>query len=608
MELVLSVLLVSSLTSVGLLALWAATSNQHWFLRTAVFLGLLSLLLLIPAYEPFVVFTWQGVIVASGIHCARWWRHAGKTSSRRFSLATMLQAVVVVALLAAVGSRLPELNFLAWRSVVMVGFCAGVATLVGYWVAAAEKPRWWWRLLFGGLCAVLISLPLVVGDWFVLSVASAGLLPWPPEPSAGSVSGVFGGPQDDDLTFPWIAIVFMETLLIYTLLWLGLLVARGASSEHSRPNQFVRRSFLVVCCVLLVLPSLLVYYQLMTPLPIPKQHLPSDNGFHDLVEAGRIAEDWHFNTTQYYPEAAPIAELRTAVAAMQPAYDKLQVGLAKEIRMPIDYHSPEGFGLESISELRSIARCTAGKALLAARENRTDDAVADYLNTVELGYSIRKDTLMIDALVGSAISGFGQCGLYEMRDQLSATQCQRIITALQMHEQQCQPAEQFVYRDRVWSQHATGWHGHLVQLLSDVSEPDFWYSTDAFLSAAADEQAKSRLLQVELALLAYRSKQGHLPDSLDELLTEFIDRVPIDPHNAQGATLLYRLVQDSYVLYSVGRDGEDDGGIPPENIIEPMYWHSQDGDLRLELLYAQEETAPTDESGLLEPADEPGNE
>jgi len=49
MEIALTVLLVSSLTCVGLLALGAATSQRHWFVRTAAFVGVLSLLLLVPA-------------------------------------------------------------------------------------------------------------------------------------------------------------------------------------------------------------------------------------------------------------------------------------------------------------------------------------------------------------------------------------------------------------------------------------------------------------------------------------------------------------------------------------------------------------------------------
>lgn len=45
-----AILLISALTTVGLLALWAATSTAHWFWRTMGFLAAISPVLLIPAY------------------------------------------------------------------------------------------------------------------------------------------------------------------------------------------------------------------------------------------------------------------------------------------------------------------------------------------------------------------------------------------------------------------------------------------------------------------------------------------------------------------------------------------------------------------------------
>jgi len=56
------------------------------------------------------------------------------------------------------------------------------------------------------------------------------------------------------------------------------------------------------------------------------------------------------------------------------------------------------------------------------------------------------------------------------------------------------------------------------------------------------------------------------------------------------------------VLYSLGRNGRDDGGIMPADYegSSPAYWHDV-GDLRLELLFAPDmpvevESEPIDES------------
>ena len=65
LEPVLVVLLATSFTCVGLLSLWAA-GRRGIGSCAAVFLAVLSPLLLLPAYEPFVAFALQGTVVACG--------------------------------------------------------------------------------------------------------------------------------------------------------------------------------------------------------------------------------------------------------------------------------------------------------------------------------------------------------------------------------------------------------------------------------------------------------------------------------------------------------------------------------------------------------------
>ena len=55
----LAVLTVTSYSFVGLLAIWGGLGRPHWFLRLSVVGGILLLLLLIPAYEPLLVFSIQ---------------------------------------------------------------------------------------------------------------------------------------------------------------------------------------------------------------------------------------------------------------------------------------------------------------------------------------------------------------------------------------------------------------------------------------------------------------------------------------------------------------------------------------------------------------------
>jgi len=76
-----------------------------------------------------------------------------------------------------------------------------------------------------------------------------------------------------------------------------------------------------------------------------------------------------------------------------------------------------------------------------------------------------------------------------------------------------------------------------------------------------NSETQNRLLLMMLALHAYQLEHGRYPASLHELAPTYLQKLPNDPFAAQG-TFLYRVQGKSYVLYSVGPDGKDDGGTP----------------------------------------------
>lgn len=84
------------------------------------------------------------------------------------------------------------------------------------------------------------------------------------------------------------------------------------------------------------------------------------------------------------------------------------------------------------------------------------------------------------------------------------------------------------------------------------------------ISAAfsAEEQATMRfeLSRLGFALAAYKADQGEYPPALDALAPRYVATVPQDVFS--GKPLVYRRADDrkGFVLYSVGRNGMDDGG------------------------------------------------
>jgi len=85
----------------------------------------------------------------------------------------------------------------------------------------------------------------------------------------------------------------------------------------------------------------------------------------------------------------------------------------------------------------------------------------------------------------------------------------------------------------------------------------------AFESAAiryARGQSSVDLARIAIALERYRLANGDYPASLDALAPRFIDKVPHDLIN--GQPLHYRRTgEGQFVLYSVGWNDRDDGGV-----------------------------------------------
>jgi len=81
-----------------------------------------------------------------------------------------------------------------------------------------------------------------------------------------------------------------------------------------------------------------------------------------------------------------------------------------------------------------------------------------------------------------------------------------------------------------------------------------------------------------LAIMRYQKDQGRYPENLNELVsTGYLNNLPRDPFSS-GGPLVYKKTDDSFLLYSLGSNFEDDGGQPGlDSKGKPRMW-SDDGD------------------------------
>jgi hypothetical protein len=72
---------------------------------------------------------------------------------------------------------------------------------------------------------------------------------------------------------------------------------------------------------------------------------------------------------------------------------------------------------------------------------------------------------------------------------------------------------------------------------------------------------KSQLGKIKDALLQYRTQKGKLPESLSQLVPDYLEELPLDLFNSENAPYKY-VKNDSgdFLIYSFGPDSDDDLG------------------------------------------------
>jgi hypothetical protein len=85
-----------------------------------------------------------------------------------------------------------------------------------------------------------------------------------------------------------------------------------------------------------------------------------------------------------------------------------------------------------------------------------------------------------------------------------------------------------------------------VPVMSPIAELDLLF------------RAHLRLVRTALALERHRLATGKLPPDLESLVPQYLERTPLDPFDGQA--IRYRPTTRGYILYSVNKDGQDNGG------------------------------------------------
>jgi hypothetical protein len=97
-------------------------------------------------------------------------------------------------------------------------------------------------------------------------------------------------------------------------------------------------------------------------------------------------------------------------------------------------------------------------------------------------------------------------------------------------------------------------HRPWYALISKVMMPNI----EATFLKAAQVEAVYAVDQIGLACRLFKSRTGHYPEGLSELVPDILKEVPIDPFT--GKPLVYRRDGEGFIVYSLGSNQKDDGG------------------------------------------------
>ncbi|MBN2021508.1 MAG: hypothetical protein JW809_01825 [Pirellulales bacterium] len=553
----LAALVATNLT--GLAAVWVALGRGHWFVRAAALGAWAGMWLLVPAHEITAIIVVESLVVVPPLMLARQARtRAPGGPLVQYTIRDLLLVAVLVAVVAAAGSTAPAKTWTtlewfldpkivpAWCFIVGNGAISGALVLFAAWVALGRTQP---AIRLGALAAVVAILLVMLRLWLIN-----------PPPGTPVTARLIVTPDG-----AWLDIVpLVLGLPVLPAMTLAIVAALGRPRAGAEEGRGIGRrvwraalaGLLVLIGVALVVPSLGLFYALMTPPAMPDEPPPPEpNGYDTLVRiGGQLANVNVPYTNDTRPLGQPFGP--DAFRAFRRQYDPLlseaRAALDQPCRVRVTF-DPRSLG-DSPQRVRQLCRALDAAGRAAAFDGEHAAAVGYHLDTVRLGRQAGRGGILVDWLVGVAIEGVGLASLHNERASLDEPLRRDAIRRLTQLQGQRESVDTCWQRNKAWEVKTYGWQGRLFQAF-EWCEGGAMFDTVQRAGNRAD--AKLRILLAELALAGYREMHGQWPATLDALVPEWLDAVPKD-HFRDGP-LVYQRTDQGYELYSVGANGRDDG-------------------------------------------------
>ncbi len=288
-----------------------------------------------------------------------------------------------------------------------------------------------------------------------------------------------------------------------------------------------------------------------------------------------------------------------------------QASMMKECRYDFPITGFTTFMNPYFQEIKQCAQLLSIQILNDAITGKAEAACQGAIDQLRLGESVNRDPVLISFLVRIAIDAMAASSVQTILSQLSPTdqelsdlqiQLRQVRSSLRMDRvfigERCFLFDETGTRQSLgWGTGPFRWLGLIetnrmrcldyfdqLEAISklepekrcpeyrriddDISNLPFWFAMTQILIPAVEQigMMEVRVIgQMDCARAAlgverFRMAEKRLPETLEELVPKFIEAVPIDPFD--GKPLRYKRLEKGYMIYTIGEDGEDNGGAP----------------------------------------------
>jgi hypothetical protein len=558
-DLMLATLLVTTFTSVGMLALWIATSPRHWFIRTAAAFALLSPLLLTPAYEPILTFGLVFAIVTCGIAIYRILQRtkfgddasdATSETRWRFSIKAALAICAYLAITCAILGRVPANTWAEWPVILTATVGVAILTLLAAWVVDGNSTR------RSRTTTAFLVLLLLVGGCVFLARQPASM------PSIFGFALLAFISVDDQFrsSQPESVVLFVVAAGSFTALIVTLLLVRASCRNDSRPTTSILAKVAKVAWSLLVFgPPMLVLIALARPLPSVDTTLPTPNGYNELANIGK-----QFRASAMWKEivanVVDTGKLDAAIAKQEAEFIGLRKALDMPFAIPVHYDLISDTATDEFQSITNLAYVIDAKADALMRAGNEQESFAWRMDNLRLAQLFSRTGVLNHYSRSSAIEGDESGNVYRHLSSMSSSQLKTAIRELADYDRHREPFPKIRARQLVWEVKTNGWTNRIRDVFDNIAD-------SGTVNVYADtiyplDQAVYRLIQVEMAVRLYQIERDKLPDQLTDLVPNYLPSLPTDPFARGTQTFRYALSKRGFELWSTGPDRKDDGGAP----------------------------------------------